>query len=824
LLTDFHFFDHIQKGEIFMRTKLACIVFTILAFIITLPYPAGAVVDWTNRTETNLEPGPAGAWDDDETLAPNVIKDGSTYKMWYTGKSSTGPYQIGYATSSDGIVWTKYTGNPIITPVDVGTWESLPVENVGGCAVIKNVSNYEMWYAASTVEYNFQIGYATSSDGIVWVHHGSPVLLRGPAGDWDLNDVSKPAVIKDGSAYKMWYVGRGGASSPGIGFATSPDGITWTKYNNPATTTSPFVDSDPVIPLGPSGSWNGSDLESPTVIKEDMKYHIWFSGASDNWTDSRSRIGYAYAVEGSIAGRRYDGNPLLHPGAPNAFDGGGVSLPVVIKDGNTYRMWYYGLGTGAVGTPRGKINYAESHAYQGTTLSFDKIKVVTFYELTRSGIYLDIRGRFPNPLDITQCTVSGPNGFYVTLSDWQIYNDGKQQSYGLFTPITGGVTPAYSGTYIFTMKANNGLTATKSIELTVSPIVVPTEEQLNRYVNTTPGTNVYAGTTTPTLKWKPYPGDNYYYRVNVADWKGAAGWYVSGWALGSSKGGDGYMSVTLPSGSLKANTPYKWKVQIAAIDPSASNFIGYNRVNSDYYAFYTGAKGTGNFLDFVGFQRMDSCMGGMATIMWAGVAGLAPWDIATADPNRFRVENETGETYYAFVPNTADATTNGTFPFMYLKTLNGPPIADTTGLGYKFFVSDGSNSSQLYATYVNPSVARPQLTREQMTPRDNAYLKTLEPTLAWKSVGTAYKYRVTIMDWNTIRIPYASSYLDGLEAGQVMSITVPAGILQKSSPYRWLVDIFDSGLHNRIRTEILSFETPSGSFSPMGWLMPLLLD
>ena len=84
-------------------------------------------------------------------LAPNVIKDGSTYKMWYTGKSSAGPYQIGYATSSDGIAWTKHGANPIITPADAGTWDGLPVQHVGDCAVIKNGSNYEMWYTATTV-------------------------------------------------------------------------------------------------------------------------------------------------------------------------------------------------------------------------------------------------------------------------------------------------------------------------------------------------------------------------------------------------------------------------------------------------------------------------------------------------------------------------------------------------------------------------------------------------------------------------------------------------------------------------------------------------
>ena len=37
--------------------------------------------------------------------------------MWYTGVNTFGPtglVQAGYATSSDGLNWTKYSGNPVI--------------------------------------------------------------------------------------------------------------------------------------------------------------------------------------------------------------------------------------------------------------------------------------------------------------------------------------------------------------------------------------------------------------------------------------------------------------------------------------------------------------------------------------------------------------------------------------------------------------------------------------------------------------------------------------------------------------------------------------
>jgi predicted GH43/DUF377 family glycosyl hydrolase len=38
---------------------------------------------------------------------PWVIKDGSTYKMWYSIRSKINPYAIGYAESKDGINWSR---------------------------------------------------------------------------------------------------------------------------------------------------------------------------------------------------------------------------------------------------------------------------------------------------------------------------------------------------------------------------------------------------------------------------------------------------------------------------------------------------------------------------------------------------------------------------------------------------------------------------------------------------------------------------------------------------------------------------------------------
>ena len=77
-----------------------------------------------------------------------------------------------------------------------------------------------MWYGGSGASSEV-IGYATSPDGLSWSKYvGNPVLGAGLPGSWDQFGVDCPRVIIDGSLYKMWYDGRG-QEGGGIGYAYS---------------------------------------------------------------------------------------------------------------------------------------------------------------------------------------------------------------------------------------------------------------------------------------------------------------------------------------------------------------------------------------------------------------------------------------------------------------------------------------------------------------------------------------------------------------------------------------------------------------------------
>lgn len=167
--------------------------------------------------------GPSGAFDDDDVMAPSVLRKGDgSYQMWYTAESrSMWGWRIGYATSNDGINWVRY---------------GLVFSKAGKAVAHPNVhiddnGVYRMWYSEYDNEH-WRIGHATSSDGINWNDQGV-VLDVGPAGSPDAKYIYFPAVVvePDGS-YIMFYCHFSGAGNTlDTQWATSPDGMgaSWTK-------------------------------------------------------------------------------------------------------------------------------------------------------------------------------------------------------------------------------------------------------------------------------------------------------------------------------------------------------------------------------------------------------------------------------------------------------------------------------------------------------------------------------------------------------------------------------------------------------------------
>ena len=282
--------------------------------------------------------GATGEWDGGTVWNPTIIKDGDTLRMWYTGYPGSvwepTHGKIGYAWSLDGIAWNRFAGNPVLSG-DV-SWES---GDLFSCAVLKDSNMYKMWYSGGSIT---TIGYATSPDGISWTKHPDPVLQRDPSPNWGYSILAPHAVLKQDGVYRMWYwAGKSGfpfkTSLPQTGLATSTDGIHWVKYNDTSTTEPAFADNDPVLRVGESGQWDEMRAIDPMVLPTDSGYEMWYVGlkAPIN-ADTRAWIGYATSTDG-VNWKKWPANPIINqdPVWGYCYYGG-----TVLKFGDRYHLWY----------------------------------------------------------------------------------------------------------------------------------------------------------------------------------------------------------------------------------------------------------------------------------------------------------------------------------------------------------------------------------------------------------------------------------------------------------------------------------------------------
>jgi hypothetical protein len=163
-----------------------------------------------------------------------------TWRMYYCGVDSGGARRFGLATSTDGITWTKYAGNPVFNLGAGGQWDDNTI--MAFCPFYEN-GIFHAWYVADDGVFNSGIGYAWSNDGVTWTRGASnPVageitgdspqdsihVYRDPAdirivyGQYDLG--ASPALRGKGEAFlRRGARGFGGTTADVIELAVESD-------------------------------------------------------------------------------------------------------------------------------------------------------------------------------------------------------------------------------------------------------------------------------------------------------------------------------------------------------------------------------------------------------------------------------------------------------------------------------------------------------------------------------------------------------------------------------------------------------------------------
>ena len=319
------------------RPRLVLLLALCISVMMWFPSAYGDSGQWVKYSGNPVLTPTSNAWDSVFVTSPRVIFDGTSYRMWYVG-GHAGATDIGYANSTDGVIWHKYS-TFVLSPGPNGTWDSARVW-LG--SVIWNGSLFFMWYQGSSpVAYpNGAIGLATSVDGVSWVKYaGNPVLTPSSV---DQKYIATPFVVRLISTYSMWYAARS-AFDPNsvirILYATSADGIRWSKWPSPA--------------LSPSlnmSVWDSGAVFSPSVIYDGSNFGMWYSGMNQSLI---AQIGYASSPDGATWTKSAD-NPILSPGPPGTWDSAGVQQAATTV-GNGLMLYYDGFTnttTGAIGLAR----------------------------------------------------------------------------------------------------------------------------------------------------------------------------------------------------------------------------------------------------------------------------------------------------------------------------------------------------------------------------------------------------------------------------------------------------------------------------------------
>ena len=189
-----------------------------------------------------------------------------------------------------------------------------------------------MWYKGRSADsFTGQVGLAKSKDGLEWLkaNDGQPVFRHGPAGSFDSTKVDHPAVVRfDGKYHMRWYTAGDSTSSYKIGYATSDNGVVWTRENR----------AQPVLAPGEPGKFDDQVVLHPAVVRDDEgTFHMWYTwcGPQESF-----RVGHATSRDGVNWKRQNNGDAVLHSDEIDGRLGKYVYNVMVRWDNGTFRMWY----------------------------------------------------------------------------------------------------------------------------------------------------------------------------------------------------------------------------------------------------------------------------------------------------------------------------------------------------------------------------------------------------------------------------------------------------------------------------------------------------
>lgn len=211
--------------------------------------------------------GTRGAFDENGTSYPSVVRDDSRLLMYYTGwiKGVHVPWynDLGLALSQDGVRFERVSRAPVMSRGD------LDHIGIGSSCVLRDGDALHMWYTRfdrwgsgpDDHPHYYNIKHALSADGVSWISEPQICIDFRDASEYA---VAKPCVLKVGGRFVMWYSHRGATYRPGL--AVSDDGLHWVR-----------MDERVGIDVSDTG-WDSEMLCYPHVFNAGKNLYMFYNG------------------------------------------------------------------------------------------------------------------------------------------------------------------------------------------------------------------------------------------------------------------------------------------------------------------------------------------------------------------------------------------------------------------------------------------------------------------------------------------------------------------------------------------------------------------
>ena len=238
-------------------------------------------------------------WDQKIRERGFILQEEGTYYLWYTGYkgSETAEKHLGLATSTDGLVWTRYKDNPIF---DSGWVEDM--------SVIKHDGTYYMFAEGRGDTAHLM----TSTDRIHWEEKG-PLDIRKSNGEpLSKGAFGTPAIWYEDGVWYLFYE----RDDLGIWLAVSTDMKVWTNKQD-----------EPVIKMGPE-TYDQFAVAMDQIIKYNGRYYGYYHASEyKDWHDWTSCMAVS---DDLIHWEKYSKNPIMRENK---------SSPILVYDGEKYVLF-----------------------------------------------------------------------------------------------------------------------------------------------------------------------------------------------------------------------------------------------------------------------------------------------------------------------------------------------------------------------------------------------------------------------------------------------------------------------------------------------------